>query len=136
MIAEVIKKLAVSEEAAQKFDRERFNFRKLNELEVRKQYQIEITDRFTALENLSNGEDINRAWENIKENINTSAQDSLELHELKQHKLRFDEEFLGFLDQIKQAKMPWVQDASQSNVDNLNNVRHEASRYFRNKKKE
>ena len=32
--------------------------------------------------------------------------------------------------------MQWVQDPSQSNVDNLNNVRREASRHFRNKKKE
>jgi hypothetical protein len=32
--------------------------------------------------------------------------------------------------------MQWVQDLSQSNVDNLNNVRCEATRYFRNKKKE
>jgi len=32
--------------------------------------------------------------------------------------------------------MQWVQDPSQSNVDNLNSVRPEASRHFRNKKKE
>jgi alpha-D-ribose 1-methylphosphonate 5-triphosphate synthase subunit PhnG len=32
--------------------------------------------------------------------------------------------------------MKWVQDPSQSNVDNLNNVRREASRHFRNTKKE
>jgi len=32
--------------------------------------------------------------------------------------------------------MQGVQNPSQSNVDNLNNVRHEASRHFRNKKKE
>ena len=31
--------------------------------------------------------------------------------------------------------MQWVQDPSQRNVDNLNNVRREASRHFRNKKK-
>jgi len=31
--------------------------------------------------------------------------------------------------------MQWVQDPSQSNIDNLNNVRSEASRHFRNKKK-
>ena len=31
--------------------------------------------------------------------------------------------------------MQWVQDPSQRNVDNLNSVRREASRYFRNKKK-
>jgi hypothetical protein len=34
---------------------------------------------FTALDNLSDNEDINRAWENIKENIKTSAKGSLGL---------------------------------------------------------
>jgi len=71
--------LAVSKQAAQKNDRERLNLRKLNGLEVRKQYQIEITNRFAALGNLSYSEDINRAWENIKENIKTSAKESLGL---------------------------------------------------------
>jgi hypothetical protein len=47
----------------------RFNLWKLNELEVRKQYQTEITYRFTALEKLNDDEDINKAWENVKENI-------------------------------------------------------------------
>jgi predicted lipase len=68
--------MAVSEQAAQKFDVERFNLRKLNELEFRKQYQIKILNKFAALENLHGGKDINRAWENIKENIKTSAKES------------------------------------------------------------
>ena len=88
------------------------------------------------MENLRYVEDIHRSWENINENIKTSAKESLGLHELKQHKPWFDEECLGFLDQRKQAKMQWVQDPSQSNVDNLNNVRHEASRHFKIKKKD
>jgi hypothetical protein len=50
------------------FDGERFNLRKLNELEVRKQYQIEISKRFAILENLRDGDVINRAWQDIKEN--------------------------------------------------------------------
>jgi len=33
---------------------------------------IEVTNRYEALENFSDGEDINRAWENIKENVNFS----------------------------------------------------------------
>ena len=69
-----------------------------------------------------------------KENIKTSTKESLGLHELKQHKPWFDDEC--FLDQRKQAKMHWVQVPSQSNVGNLNNVRREADRQFRNKKKE
>jgi len=55
----------VGKQAAQRFDRQRFNLRKLNEPEVREQYQIEITNRFAALENLNNDEDVNRTWENI-----------------------------------------------------------------------
>ena len=87
------------------------------------------------MENLKDDEDVNRTWENIKENIQTSAKESLGLHELKQNKPWFDEECLGFLDQRKRAKMQWKQDPSQNNVDILNNVRHEVSRHFRNKKK-
>ena len=60
--------------------------RKLNEPEVREQYQIEITNRFAALENLKVDEDVNRTWKNIKENIQTSAKDSVGLHELNQNK--------------------------------------------------
>jgi DNA anti-recombination protein RmuC len=125
----------VSKQAAKKFDGERFNLRKLNELEVKEKYQIEITNRFATLENLNLDEDVNRAWENIKENIKTSAKESLRLHELKRYKPWFDKECVGFLDQRKQAKMQWIQDSSQSNLDNLNNVRRDASRHFRNKKK-
>jgi len=56
------------------------------------------------------------------------------MHKWKQHKPWFDEECLVFLDQRQRAKMHWVQDPCQSNVDNLNSVRQEVSRHFRNKK--
>jgi len=42
-------------------------------LEVRNQYRIKISNRFLALENLNDSEDINRTWENNKENIKISA---------------------------------------------------------------
>ena len=64
-------------------------------------------EEFAALENVNDDEDVNRTWENIKENIQTSAEESLVVHELKQNKPRFDEECLGFLDQRKWAKMQW-----------------------------
>ena len=90
---------------------------------------------YAALGNISDDGDINRAWENIKENINTSAKESLGLYELKQYKPWFDEECLHFLNERKQAKLQWVQDPRQRNVENLNNVRRDDSRHFRNKKK-
>ena len=75
---------------------ERFNLRMLNELEVRKQYQIKISNRLAALENLNDSEGINRTWENMKENIKISAKESLSLYELKQRKPWFDEESMFF----------------------------------------
>ena len=136
VVAEVTERLAVSKQGAQNFDGERFNLRKLNAVEVRKQYQIEITNRFAALENLSDNKDINRAWESIKENIKTSAKESLGMCKLEQHKPWFDEKCLGFLHQRKEAKMQWVEDPSRSNVHNSHKVRREASRHFRNIQKE
>jgi hypothetical protein len=135
VVAKVRESLAVSKQAAQNFDGERFNLRKLNEPEVKEKYQMEITNRFAALENLIVDEDVNRAWENIKENIKTSAKESLGLREMNRHKPWFDEGWVGFLDQRKQARMQWKQDPSRSNVDNLNNVRRDANRHFRKKKK-
>jgi len=59
VIAKIREILAVGKQAAQRFDRQRFNLRKLNEPEVREHYQIEITNRFAALENLYDDEDVN-----------------------------------------------------------------------------
>jgi hypothetical protein len=42
VVAKFRERLAVSIQAAQKFDVRRFNLRKLNEMDVRQQYQIEI----------------------------------------------------------------------------------------------
>ena len=61
VVTEVRERLAVSTKAAQRFDGEIFNLRKLNELKVRKQYQIETTHKFATLENLTDDEDISRA---------------------------------------------------------------------------
>jgi len=76
----------VGKQAAQRFDWQRFNPRKLNEPEVREHYQIEITNRLAALVNVKDEEEINRTWEHIKENKNSSAKESLVLHELNQKK--------------------------------------------------
>jgi hypothetical protein len=49
VFAQVRERLAVNKCAAWKFDGERLNLKKLNELEVKEQYQIEITNRFATV---------------------------------------------------------------------------------------
>ena len=61
MVAEVRERLAVSKQETQKFDMDRFNLRRISELEVRKQFQIKITNRIAVLENLNDSKDIYRA---------------------------------------------------------------------------
>jgi len=55
----VRERFAVCKQEAQKFDVERFNFRKISEMGVRKQYKMKISNRFAALDNLNDCKDIN-----------------------------------------------------------------------------
>jgi glutamate synthase domain-containing protein 3 len=99
VVAKVRERLAISKQEVHKFGTENFNLRVLNDLKVRKQYQIKNSNRFAALENLSDREGINRASDNNKQNIKIIATGSLGLYELRQHNPSFDEECFGFLDQ-------------------------------------
>jgi hypothetical protein len=51
-VAEVKERLAVSKQTTQKFYMERFNLKKLNEIEGREQYRVGIIYRFVASKTL------------------------------------------------------------------------------------
>jgi hypothetical protein len=65
VVTKVRQRLSVSKREAQKFYMERFNLRKPNYMEVKKQYQVTISKTFAALEDLyddhENDMDMNRA---------------------------------------------------------------------------
>jgi hypothetical protein len=54
-----------------------FNHIKLNEVERKQQFRVEISNRFAVLEDLDAEVEINSAWETIRENTKISAQESL-----------------------------------------------------------
>jgi hypothetical protein len=58
-VAKVRDRLAVSKRTAHTIHMERFNLKKLNEVEGKEQYRVEISNRFAALENLDAEVDIN-----------------------------------------------------------------------------
>jgi hypothetical protein len=113
---------------------ERFNLRKLNEIDDKEQYRVEFSNRFATLEDLD--AEVEVAWETIRENIKISDKESLDYYELKKHKPWFDQGCSELIDQGKRAELQWLQDPSEVNRDSLNSVRCEASRYFRNKRRE
>jgi hypothetical protein len=109
-------RLSVSKRVAQKFDMQRFDLRKINDAEVKEQYQVKIINRFAALKNFDDNVDMNRAWENIRKNIKISAEQSLGHYELQQHEPWFDDECSQSTDRRKQAKLQWLQNLSQVTI--------------------
>jgi hypothetical protein len=91
-------RLVLSKRATQKTDmEERVNLNKLHEGEVKKQYQVTITNKSAALENLKDNVNITRAWDNIREKIEILSQESLRYCESKYHTTWFDEECSNWL---------------------------------------
>jgi hypothetical protein len=136
VVAKVRERLAVSKQISHRYHMEGFNLKKLNGVEGKEQYRVQVSNRFAALEELDAEVEINSALETIRENIKISAKESLGHFELKKHKPWFDEGCSKLLDERKEAKLQWLQDPSGINGDNLNNVRRKASKYFRNKKRQ
>jgi hypothetical protein len=92
VVPKVKERVAVSKQIMHRFHilMERFNLKKLNEAEGTGQHHVEISNRFTALENLYDMVNINTAWETIKQIIKISAKESLGYYELKKRKRWFD----------------------------------------------
>jgi hypothetical protein len=76
-VAKVRERLTVNNQRSHRFHMERFNLKKLNEVEGKEQFCVEVSDRFAALEDLDTEEGINIAWETIREIIKISAEECL-----------------------------------------------------------
>jgi hypothetical protein len=69
VVAKVRERLVANKQTSQRFDMERFNLKKLNEVEGKERYRVEVSNRFAAFEDLDAEVKINSAWETIRENI-------------------------------------------------------------------
>jgi alpha/beta superfamily hydrolase len=67
--------------------------------------------------------------------MKTVRKENLGYYEPKENKPWFDKGCSKLLEQRKQDELQWLQNPSEINGDNLNNIRRETSRHFRNKKR-
>jgi hypothetical protein len=77
VVATVRERLTVNKERSQRFHMERFNPKRLNVVEGKEQFRVEVSNRFAALEDLDPEVEINSPWETITENIKMSAKESV-----------------------------------------------------------
>jgi hypothetical protein len=68
VVAKVRERLAVNKQRSQRFRMQRFNLKKLNEVEGKEQYHVEVSNRFIALEDFDAEEEINSARETLEGN--------------------------------------------------------------------
>jgi hypothetical protein len=73
VVTKVKERLAASKQRSHTFHMERFNLEKLNEMEGKERYRVEVPNRFAALEDFDAKMDVNSAWEMIRENIKIST---------------------------------------------------------------
>jgi hypothetical protein len=73
VVAKVRERLAVNKQRSHRFHMQWFNLKKLNDVEGKEQFRVEVPKRFAALEDLDTEMEINSAWETVRENINISA---------------------------------------------------------------
>jgi hypothetical protein len=105
VVAKIRERIAVNKQGSHKFHMERFSLKKLNEVEGKEKYHVEVSNRFAALDDLDAEVEINTIWKTIRENIKISAKESLVYYEPKQHNPWFEEGCSELLDQRKQAKL-------------------------------
>jgi hypothetical protein len=70
VVAKVRERLAVNKQRSHSLHTERFNHKKLNDVEGKEQFRVKVSNKFSALEDLDTEVEINSAWETIRENIN------------------------------------------------------------------
>jgi hypothetical protein len=103
VVANVREKQAVNKQRSHRFHMERFNLKKLNEVESKEQHHVEVSNRFAALEDLDSKVVINSAWETSRVDVKISSKESLGYYELRKHKPWFNEGYSELLDQGKEA---------------------------------
>jgi hypothetical protein len=85
VVAKVRERLAENKQKSHSLHTERFNLKKLNDVESKEQLRFEASNRFATLEDLDTEVEINSAWETIRQNIKIAAKESLGYFEGKVH---------------------------------------------------
>jgi hypothetical protein len=67
--AKMRERLVVNKQRSHRFHMERFNFKKLNEVEGKEQFRVEVSNRFPILEDLDADAENNSAWKAIIERV-------------------------------------------------------------------
>ena len=96
----------------------RYNLNKLVDHETRKEYQIDVANRFSDLEGLEISRVVD-TWFIIKDSIKTSAKEKVGVLETNRNKPWFDEKCSELANKRKQIKLLWLQNPNNQTAEDL-----------------
>ena len=114
---------------------DRCNLNKLVDHEIRKEYQIDVANRFSALEGLEIPS-VDDNWVKIRDSIKASAKEKVGVLETNRNKPWLGEECSELTNKRKQTKLLWLQKPKQSNCRRFSNFKRDTCRMFSKKKGE
>ena len=107
---------------------------------IKAHYQIEISNTFEILADLSNDEygisnkeiDVNKMWEAIHDTVKAAAKERIGEKKRQKNKPWFDE-CIKLHDERKQARQRWLSNKTAANANHYSKAKHNATRGLRNK---
>jgi hypothetical protein len=114
-VAEFRDRLAVNKQTTHKVHMERFDLKKLNKVEGKEQYRVQISNEVAALGNLHAEVVINRAYGTIRENIKISAKESIGYYKLKKNKIMVRRRMLRIIRSEETSQIAVVTGSSEIN---------------------
>ena len=145
VITKVREKLCIASRESKGSKQRKFEVKLLDNPGIKADYQLEISNRFEILTDSSDNEDdisnnkeidVNKMWEAIRDTVKSAAKERVGEKKRQKNKPWFDDECLKLHDERKQARQRWLGNKNEANTNNYKNAKRNATRGFRNKKRE
>ena len=145
VITKVREKLCIASRESKGSKQRKFEVKLLDNPGVKADYQLEISNRFEILTDSSDNEDdisnnkeidVNKMWEAIRDTVKGAAKEHVGEMKRQKNKPWFDDECLKLHEERKQARQRWLGNKNEANTNNYSNAKRNATRGFRNKKRE
>jgi hypothetical protein len=101
--------------------------------EIRQEYQIDVANRFSALEGFEISS-VDDTWVKIRDSIKATAKEKVGVLETNRNKPCFNQECSELANKRKQTKLLWRQNPNGQTAEDISNVRRDTCKTFRKNK--
>jgi hypothetical protein len=135
VVATIQVRLSLKKGIKQHLVAESYNLNELLDHETRKEYQMDVANRFSSLEGLEVS-NVDGTWVKIRDSIKASAKEKVGVLETHRNKPWFSQGCSELANERKQAKLLWLQNPNDQTAEDFSNVKRNTCRTFKQKKRD